>query len=338
MRATGDALASLGWDDGWAEVATRVETEQGLDAEPGRVVRVDKGRATVTTRAGTGYAALAATDAATGAWVLVERDQVAAVLPRRSSFVRGDPMEGRARKAQVVAANIDVVLVVQSLTNGPNVRRLERELVLAFESGAVPVVVLTKADAVDAATVAAALDTVAPAAAGADVVVASARTGSGLDRLHALTHDNRTVALIGASGVGKSTLVNALVGADVQSTGSVRAGDQRGRHTTTARELVLIPGGGVLVDTPGLRALSLWDADEGMSLAFADIEELASRCKFSDCSHRTEPGCAVRAAIDSGALDPERYEHYVRLDAELDETERRRAARIISKARRSYRS
>jgi ribosome biogenesis GTPase len=266
--------------------------------------------------------------------VLVDGEQVVAVLPRRSAVVRGDTIDGVAQDAQVLAANIDVVLIVQSLTNGANARRLERELVLAYESGAMPVVVLTKADAVGEPEVALAIEAVIGSAAGVDVVVTSARSGIGLEDLHALVADNRTIALIGASGVGKSTLINALVGSEVQDTGDVRAGDQRGRHTTTARELVLLPGGGVLVDTPGLRTVSLWDADEGLSKAFGDIETLATQCRFTDCAHDREPGCAVKAAIERGELDRDRLRHYRHLDAELDEAERRRRGRAFSKMTR----
>lgn len=330
MDATGsDALTVLGWDDAWAQAAV----DSGGSGLPGRVARVDFGRFTVLTGAGPVFAAPGDDDAATGDWVLVDDGRTTAVLPRRTAFVRGDPLEGTARSAQVLAANVDIVLVVQALTNGPNVRRLERELVLAFESGATPVVVLTKADLVDEATARAAIAAVAGATTGVEVVVTSTVTGQGIAGLHALARDNRTIALIGASGVGKSTIVNALVGSDVQSTGDVRENDQRGRHTTTARELVLIPGGGVLVDTPGLRAVSLWDADTGLSRAFADIEELATRCRYADCSHTVEPECAIRDAIDAGTLDAARFEHYCRLDEELAEAERRRMARADRRRR-----
>ena len=228
--------------------------------------------------------------------------------------------KGKALDEQVIAANIDTVFVVHSLTNGPNLRRLERELVLVYESGAMPVVVLTKRDL--APEVDDAEDAVRSVAPAVDVIVTSGVTGLGLDALEQYTSGGRTVALIGASGVGKSTLVNRLMGAEVQDTGPVRRGDQRGRHTTTARELIPLSGGGVLIDTPGLRAVSLWDSDAGLSQVFGDIEALAAQCRFSDCAHRTEPGCAVLAAVERGELDADRFEHYVRLDQELDATAR----------------
>ncbi|MET1002455.1 MAG: ribosome small subunit-dependent GTPase A [Acidimicrobiia bacterium] len=321
-------LVDLGWNDRLAALAT---LEEQPEAHPGRVSRVDLGISTVLTehgaeRAGTPMGG----GIATGDWVLIEDEQVVAVLPRTSTFTRGDPMDGAARDEQVVAANIDTVFILHPLTTGPNLRRLERELVLVYESGAMPLVVLSKADLVDATDEAqSAVEALAP---GLESIVTSTMTGDGIDELRTHAAAGQTVALIGASGAGKSTLVNALVGNEVQATGDVRAGDQRGRHTTTARELVPIPGGGVLIDTPGLRAVSLWDADEGLSRVFADIEALAATCKFSDCAHESEPGCAVLAAIERGALDPARLDSYKRLDEELDKTARRREGRELSKA------
>jgi len=245
--------------------------------------------------------------------------------------VRGDPFDGVALDAQVVAANIDTVFVVQSLTNGPNVRRLERELVLAWQSGAAPVVVLTKRDQLDGnAPVHDAIEAITPVAPQVPIVVTSAVTGEGIETLDTYATNGRTVALIGASGVGKSTLVNRLVGEDVQATSEVRERDQRGRHTTTARELVVLPGGGVLVDTPGLRAVSLWDSDEGLERAFADVETLARDCRFRDCRHDQEPDCAVQRAVASGDLDAERLASYLRLNAELDQ----QATMVEQQARR----
>jgi ribosome biogenesis GTPase len=274
------------------------------------------------TAAGTERVQLAGHSVATGDWILVAHGKVGATLPRRSAFVRGDSGEGRTRRPQVVAANVDLVFVVQSLNNGPNIRRLERELVLAFQSGAQPVVVLSKADLVDPSDAERSVSLARTAAADVEVVVTSAVSQAGLDRLRFLANPDRTVALIGASGVGKSRLVNGLVGESVQAIGDVREGDQRGRHTTTARELVALPGGGWLVDTPGLRSVALWDADEGLSRVFSDIEALVAQCRFSNCSHGPEPGCAVRAAIERGDLDAARFEHYQRLDRELDDNAR----------------
>ena len=332
-----DVLTAIGWND---DVAAAVEAAQRPDARPGRVSRVDRGLVTVLTEAGRVRATRGDVPPATGDWVLVEGDEeptVVAVLPRRSAFVRGDPMEGSARHAQVVASNVDTVFVTQSIDNGPKLRRLERELVLAFESGADPVVVLTKADLVPDGVE---LAEVEASAAGVPVIVTSAVTGRGIDELRAYTRPGQTVALVGASGVGKSTLVNTLVGEEVRATGAVRATDQRGRHTTTARELVLLPDGGVLVDTPGLRAVTLWLSDEGFRRAFADVEAVARECRFHDCAHDREPGCAVQAAVVRGDLDEARVTHYRELDAELDrvairDAERERAERAGRRPRRT---
>jgi len=330
------ALVPVGWTERLADAAREAAVQH--PGEPGRVTRVDRGLVSVLTASGTVRAATGADLVATGDWVLVaEGDDVpvvVTVLPRHSAFVRGDPMDGTARSAQVVATNIDVVFVTQSLDNGPNLRRLERELVLAFESGAEPVIVLTKADLVPDPID---LSSVVRTASGAPVIVTSAATGVGVDDLRRYVSSGRTVALIGASGTGKSTLVNCLVGADVRATGAVRASDQRGRHTTTSRELVVLTDGGVLVDTPGLRALTLWVADDGLRRAFADIESWALACRFHDCAHDQEPGCAVQLAVARGEIDEARVQHYRDLDAELDRVavHERDRARVAQAGRRT---
>lgn len=334
METPGATLAALGWNE---RIADLVAATHRAGASAGRVTRVDRGEATVATESGSVRAATAGTGVTTGDWVVLgDADGqlvVAVVLDRASAFVRGDPMDGWARDAQVVAANVDAVFVVQALNNGPNLRRLERELVLTYDSGAEPVVVLSKADLVTTDAASDALGQVRRVAPAVEAIVTSAVTGEGLESLRSHVAPGRTVALIGASGVGKSTLVNRLAGDDVQATGRVRARDQRGRHTTTARELILLPGGGVLLDTPGLRAVALWDGDEGLSRVFGDVEALASQCRFADCAHDTEPGCAVRAAVERGELDADRVAHYLQLDRELDEV----ASRASASGRRSER-
>lgn len=253
-----------------------------------------------------------------GDWVAVafkSSDSVStihAVLPRRSQFVR--KAAGVVDKPQVVAANFDVVLLTTGLDTDFNLRRIERYLTAAWGTGAQPVVVLTKADLVE--NVAEMVAQVEAVALGAPVLAVSAPTGLGLAALRTFLAPATTAVMLGMSGVGKSTLVNALAGEARQAVGEVRATDGRGRHTTTHRELVLLPGGALLLDTPGMRELGLWDPGEANAQTFEDIEALAGQCRFRDCSHMAEPGCAVQAALKSGALPRERLDSYRKLDRE----------------------
>jgi len=256
---------------------------------------------------------------AVGDWVAISRQDggaltlVEAVLPRRSVFTRR--AAGRDHREQIVAANVDVVFVVTSLNAELNARRLERYLTLAWESGAEPVVVLSKADlCADPEPLLREVESVSGAV---PVLRTSAKDLASLDALHQLLLPNRTGALLGSSGVGKSTIINALLGHERQATAAIREGDGRGRHTTTRRELVLLPGGGVLIDTPGMRELQLAEAGHGLLAAFDDIEQLAAECAFADCSHGPEPDCAVKAAVADGRLDPERLTSYFKLESEL---------------------
>lgn len=254
-----------------------------------------------------------------------------AVLPRRTQFQRRAPDSPQA--VQVVAANVDVTLLVLALTADFNLRRLERYLAAAWQSGARPVVVLTKSDLDPDPS--AALAAAAAVAVGAPVLTVSALSGAGLADLAELLPPGDTAAVLGSSGAGKSTLVNALAGGDRMATAAVRADDQRGRHTTTHRELVLLPGGALLLDTPGMRELGLIDVDDGLDAAFDDIARLAGRCRFSDCRHDSEPGCAIREALDRGALDPARWRAFAKLQRELSRREHKddRLARTAERRR-----
>src|SRR3989441_858838 len=227
------------------------------------------------------------------------------VLPRRSRFVR--KMAGKKIAEQVLAANVDTALLVAALDGDFNPRRVERYLAQCWESGAKPVIVLNKADAcVDMSVKTTEMERIAL---GTDVRVISARTGQGMDGLEKFMKHGQTVVLLGSSGVGKSTIANCLLGEMQQEVQPVREGDSRGRHTTTARELFVLPGGALLMDTPGLREMQLWDADQGVAQTFADIDSLAAKCRFGDCRHEGEPGCAVQAALSAGTLDPARVEN-----------------------------
>jgi ribosome biogenesis GTPase len=345
----------LGWDDGWAAAWAALAPPGTV---PGRVVRADRGLLLVATAARTVHArpspgllraARGAADLrAVGDWVAVTDDpaadaqRVEAVLPRRGAVTRGGP--GAGSDVQVLAANVDVVFVVHPIDAPPKPRRVERELALAWDAGAVPVVVLTKADlSPDPAGALAEVGAVAP---GVDLVAVDARDPDGVRALRDHLGGRRTAVLIGPSGAGKSTLANALAGAARQATGAVRVTDGRGRHTTVTRELFPLEGGGVLIDTPGLRAVGMTGSDEGIGAVFEDVEALAEGCRFRDCTHRTEPGCAVLAAVDSGELAPDRLDAYRSLLREAaaaasrtDERlrgESQRRAKEVSRAVKGY--
>ena len=337
---------SLGWNE---RLATElIEKKYDMTSlqrgrRLGRVSRIDRGWSTILTSGvhdaigGVERVRNIGADVAVGDWVIISDDleKIDHVLSRSSALTRRASSDTVRAESHTVAANIDTVLVVQAATQDPNLRRIERELVLAFDSGAQPVLVFNKIDEMDADGLSLMVRRVEPVLAGVPLLFASAKTGAGLDGLRAYTYiyDSaksvasapQTIALLGASGVGKSTLINALSGHDGQATGAVREGDQRGRHTTTAAELVRLVNGGWLIDTPGLRAVSLWMSNHGIELAFSDIFTLTESCKFRDCKHEDEPSCAVQAAVERGDVSLERLANMKMLVAEELELEEQKA-------------
>ncbi len=307
---------------------------------PARIIRSDRGSVLIVTSAGISRAKPSArlrkaaggpADLpAVGDWVAVqaagdlEISLIEAILERTSALTRGDP--GSTTNIQVLAANIDTVFVVHPIAEPPNLRRIERELSLAWDSGADPVLVLTKADiSADPDAARAAAESVAP---GTDVLVTNTLAGDSIRLLLPYISGHRTAVLVGPSGAGKSTLINALLGEQRQTTREVRVLDGRGRHTTVTRELFQMPGGGVLIDTPGLRALGLTGSEEGIASAFPDIEELSRSCRFRDCTHTSEPGCAVRSAVESGDLPTARLASYHKLMNEAQEVTAKKDERL----------
>jgi ribosome biogenesis GTPase / thiamine phosphate phosphatase len=311
----------------------------GSDGVIARIAAEHRGAYEVWASAGAGPAQLAgklrhaAADCelpGVGDWVVTRgapaADRIAVidrVLERRTVFTRG--AAGRQARAQVIAANVDLVFAVCGLDADFNVHRIERYLARIWASGAQPTLILNKADLVD--DVAARVAEVEDHCAGVPILVTSALNAAGLEDVRACIQPGMTVALVGSSGAGKSTLINALLGEERLATGAVRESDGRGRHVTTHRQLVVLPSGGLLLDTPGMRELQLVD-DEGLDAVFTDLAELAARCRFKDCLHDTEPGCAVRAAVESGALAADRLAHYKQLAAEAQAYEERHDARL----------
>lgn len=352
-------LALYGWDGEW-EAEFTPYAEQGL--LPGRVVRVDRGQCDVVTpegviRADTEF--VVPRDpmkvVCTGDWVAVDPEgddprYVRTLLPRRTAFVRST--SSKRSEGQVLATNVDYVVICVSLAVELDLGRIERFLALAmsgsggeaplhtsalsWESGVQPLVVLTKADLVpDAATLGHLVQDVEKAAPGVPVLSVSSNAGEGLDVLAAVLSGGTSV-LLGQSGAGKSTLANALIGEDVMDVRAARDVDGKGRHTTTTRNLLALPGGGVLIDTPGLRGVGLWDAETGVGQVFSEIEELAADCRFHDCAHEAEPGCAVLVAVDSGVLPERRLASYRKLLRENQRIVAKTDARVRAEIRRDW--
>lgn len=315
-----------------------VPNTENLPGIPARVTAVHKERYEIVCRHGITHARLKSKEyymdtqdfPTAGDFVMVNYiengdSRITATLPRKSLFSRREP--GPIPKDQAVAANFDYVFILQSLNQDFNPRRLERYLTLAWQSGATPVVLLTKADLVeDYWPYLTQADRIC---AGVNIHVVSAHTGYGLERLNAYLQPGKTVVFLGSSGVGKSSLVNALAGEDIMAVSAIREDDSKGRHTTTHRQLIRLKSGVMIIDTPGMRELGMWDASEGLQDAFADVESYLGKCRFSDCAHRQEPGCAIRAAIAAGELDLSRWESYQKLKEEAlgkEELHRRKQA------------
>jgi ribosome biogenesis GTPase len=332
-------LSRLGWDEFFVSSYRRFDRP---DATPARVLRADRGVCTVLGEAGVTRATLAgsvllaaAKDPVNlpcaGDWVVTRRwpDRrvtIETVLPRRTALIRRT--SDKDATGQLLAANMDTVAVVEPIHPEPDDARIERLLALAWESGAKPLLILSKSDtSSDPGAVARQLAKLAP---GLPVVPVSTRLAAGIDELRTYVTGGRTLALLGRSGAGKSTLVNALAGTPVMPVQAIRDADGKGRHTTAYRNLVPLPGGGAVLDTPGIRGVGLLDTAEGLDRAFADIAELAAHCRFGDCRHGAEPGCAVTAAIDDGALAPRRLANWRKLHHEVEVESARKQARVAA--------
>ncbi len=345
MAARPDGLIAYGWTPAWKDRFAPFVDDNSL---PARIVRVDRGSYQAATWTGVVRCLPQVGDPPAGSEPGIPQTgdfatlvpapgrelTVETVIPRHNALVRAAPA---GTGEQVLVANVDVVLITAGLDRPVHPRRLERALVLVRESGATPVIILTKADLASRSTQETSRRTASDVASGAAVHIVSAVSRRGLDDMWGHLTAGSTVALVGASGAGKSTLINGIVETDRQATGATRRKDRRGRHTTTSRDLIPVSSGAVLVDTPGLRSIGLIGADTGLAHTFTDVEQVAATCRFRDCRHASEPGCAVRRAINDGRLTQARVESYFRLDRELAYEARRAAQRARRNARRPRR-
>lgn len=333
-------LKKLGWNAFFGQAFR----DLAAGHEPGRVSTIHKNSCDVLLKSGEVRARVSGKlrnndmYPAVGDWVAVSTDStdthtIAAILPRKSKVSRKDA--GRVTGEQVIATNVDFAFIVTSLNKDLNLRRLERYLSIARQSGAEPVIVLNKADICE--NTGELMGTVKELAPDVPVYAISAARRTGLEQLSTYLQEGKTIALLGSSGVGKSSIINALEGTERQKVGEIREDDSRGRHVTTARELIVLEKGGVIIDNPGMRELQLWDAVDGLQDTFRDIEDLAGQCKFSDCAHQTEPGCAVKKALRDGSLAEVRLESYRKLQRELLAVERKKNPELMAAERKKWR-
>jgi ribosome biogenesis GTPase len=310
----------LGWDSRFDEKFKQISVDEG--AIPARVIADHGAEYLVHDGNETRRATAKRVDPGVGDWVALKENAITAIVERRTVFSRKSA--GVETKEQILAANVDVAFVVAAATD-VNPRRIERYLTIAWQSGATPIVLLTKSDL-----------TLPQIAVATPVIVTSSVTGEGIDEIASHLLPARTAVLLGPSGVGKSTLINRILGTEVMRTREIHSSSGEGRHMTSHRQLVQLPGGGMIIDTPGLREAQLWQGEDALGSVFEDIEDLSLRCRFSDCAHQTEPGCAVKAAIADTTLDPERLQSYRKLERELRAVAAKTDARLRNEIRKKW--